>query len=233
MKNQMPNFIMPERVKLSARKAIHTLELVDTTYGLGIWPTAQEKEKWLHDLALFLFYNNLCSVSLELLGKDKTVVAEVKVCFGQRVESTTGGAPAGTEVPLIDKRLVAGHRVLVHQRQVNPEQYRHLLKLNWQTAETLRRRRGDEFANNQARKTGGRQTGSIFTSKEARHELTITRPIGPRGYGFCDCPKLGLTGVFLHKRHLCGVRELKPGQRVSGVLIQLPNGFQAREVRTA
>jgi len=226
-----PPFVIPERAKSEAREAIHTLQLVDTSYGLGVWPTPEEKGKWLNDIAVFLAFDNLNSISLELLGADKTVVAEVKVSFGQHANGKIAGACKGKEVPLIDRKLVAAHRVLVQWKQANPDQYRHLLRMNWQTAETLRRRQGDEFANSQARKTDGRQTGSIFASKDSRHTLVVTRPIGNRGFGFADCPDLKLTGVFLLARHLRGVRELKLGQRVTAQIIQLPGGLQAREVR--
>jgi len=228
-----PNFVMPESVKLEARKAIHTIAITDRAYNLNIWPTAEEKEKWLNDIGIFLAFDNLNSISLELLGLDNTIVAEIKINFGQHVNGKVGGAPAGTEVPVLDRKLVSTHRVVIQWKQANLERYRHLLKLNWQTAETLHRRHGDEFANSQARKTAGRQTGSIFASKDSRHELIVTRPIGSRGYGFADCPDLKLTGVLLHERHMRGVRELKLGQRVTAQIIQLPVGLQAREVRAA
>ena len=227
-----PPFVIPERAKSEAREAIHTLQLVDTSYGLGIWPTPEEKEKWLNDIAVFLAFDNLNSISLELLGADKTVVAEVKINFGQHANGKTARVPKGKEVPLIDRKLVAAHRVLVQWKQASPEQYRHLLRMNWRTAETLRRRHGDEFANNQARKTDGRQTGSIFASKDSRHTLVVTRPIGSKGFGFADCPDLKLTGVLLHIRHLRGVSGLRLGQRVTAQIVQLPQGIQAREVRT-
>ena len=71
---------------------------------------------------------------------------------------------------------------------------------------TGRRRHGDEFvADGQARKTAGRQTGSIFASRESRHELIVTRPVGNKGYGVADCPSLQLTGVIFDERHLRGV----------------------------
>jgi len=228
-----PPFVLPEHVKAETKEAIHTLQLVDTSYGLGIWSTAEEKEKWLNDVGVFLAFDNLESIRLELLGADKTVVAEVKVCFGQHANRWGGGARRGKEVPVIDRKLVAGHRVIVQHKNGNGAQYQHLLKFNWSTAETLPRRRGDEFANSQARKTDGRQTGSIFASKDSRHALIITRPLGNKGFGFADCPDLNLTGVFLHKRHLRGVQELKLGQRVTAQIIQLPDGLQAREVRAA
>jgi cold shock CspA family protein len=228
-----PPFVLPERAKAEAKEALHTLQLVDTSYGLGIWPTAEEKEKWLNDIAVFLTFRNLDSITLQLLGADKTVVAEVKVCFGQHANGKNAGAPRGKEVPVIDRKLVAAHRVIVQHKNGNAAQYQHLLKFNWSAAETLRRRNGDEFANSQARKTAGRQTGSIFASKDSRHELIVTRPVGNKGFGFADCPSLKLTGVFLHERHLRGVRELKLGQRVTAQIIQLPDGLQAREVRAA
>jgi cold shock CspA family protein len=217
--------------KLAVEKALDTLTLVDRAYSLGIWPSPEEKDKWQHDLGVFPTFDNLNSLSLELLGADKTVVAEVKINFGQHVDGKTSGARTGTEVPVLDRKLVTGHRVLVQWKDGNQDQYRHLLRLNWQTAETLRRRQGDEFANSQARKTGGRQSGTIFTSKDSRHTLIVTHPIGSKGFGFGDCPDLGLTNVFLHSRHLRGLKGLKLGQRVTAQIVQLPQGIQAREVR--
>jgi cold shock CspA family protein len=225
-------FIMPEPVRLEAEKAIHTLTLVDRAYHLGIWSSPEEKAKWLNDIGVFLAFDNLHSISLELLGEDKTVVAEVKINFGQHANAQGGGLASGTEVPVLDKKLVTGHRVLVQHKNGNAAQYQHLLKFNWSPAETLRRRQGDEFANSQARKTGGRQTGSIFASKDSRHTLVVTRPIGSKGFGFADCPDLGLTGVLLHVRHLRGATALRLGQRLTAQIVQLPQGIQAREVHT-
>ncbi len=225
-------FTMPEPVRLETEKAIHTLTLVDRAYALGIWSSPEEKAKWLNDIGVFLAFDNLNSISLELLGADKTVVAEVKINFGQHASGKAGGLTSGTEVPVLDKKLVTGHRVLVQHKNGNAAQYQHFLKFNWSPAETLRRRQGDEFANSQARKTGGRQTGSIFASKDSRHTLVVTRPIGTKGFGFADCPDLGLTGVLLHIRHLRGLKGLRLGQRVTAQIVQLPQGIQAREVRT-
>lgn len=225
-------FTMAEPVRLEAQKAIHTLTLVDRAYNLNIWSSPEEKAKWLNDVGVFLAFDNLNSISLELLGADKTVVAEVRINFGQHANGKTGGLTSGTEVPVLNKNLVSGHRVLVQNKNGNAAQYQHLLKFNWSPAETLHRRQGDEFANSQAHKTGGRQTGSIFASKDSRHTLVVTRPIGPKGFGFADCPDLGLTGVLLHIRHLHGVKELSLGQRVTAQIVQVPQGVQAREVRT-
>lgn len=227
------DFAMPKPVQLEVGKAIHTLGLVDRAYNLRIWTSAEEKAKWLNDLGVFLAFNNLNSVSLELLGNDKSVVAEVKVNFGQHANGKAGGSPSGTEVPMLDRKLVAGHRVLVQHKNGNAPQYQHLLKFNWSSAETLRRRNGDVFAISQARKTGGRQSGSIFASKDSRHTLVVTRPIGNKGFGFADCPALGLTGVLLHVRHMRIAKDLRLGQRITAQLIQLPVGIQAREVRPA
>lgn len=222
---------MPAQVRLETEKAIHTLTLVDRAYALGIWRSPEEKRKWLNDVGVFLAFNNLKRISLELLGADKTVVAEVKINFGQHADGKAGGLSSGTEVPVIDKRLVTSHRVLVQNKNGNAAQYEHLLKFNWSPAEALRRRQGDEFANSQARKTGGRQTGSIFASKDSRHTLVVTRPIGTKGFGFADCPALGLTGVLLHIRHLRGPSALRLGQRLTAQIVQIPQGIQAREVR--
>src|SRR6266404_3876270 len=88
---QKPRFVIPERVKSEAREAIHTLQLVDTSYGLGMWQTAEQKDKMLNDIAIFLGFDNLNSIRLELLGADKTVVAEVKVSFGQQANGKCAG----------------------------------------------------------------------------------------------------------------------------------------------
>lgn len=228
-----PTFAPAAHVKAEVKEAIHTLALADRAYGLGIWATPEEKEKWLNDLGVFLAFDNLESVSLQLLGADKTLVAEVKISFGQRANGKSAGAPHGKEVPVIDRKLVAGHRVIVQHKNGNSGQYQHLLRMNWSSAETLRRRNGDEFDTAQARRTSGRQAGQIFLSKDSRHELVVTRPIGNKGFGFASCPQLKLEGIFLHERYLRGVRELKLGQRVTAQIIQLPDGLQAREVRAA
>ena len=224
---------LPEGIKLEAKKAIHTLALVDRAYNLGIWASQEVKAKWVHDLTVYLYFHNLAGVTLELLAADKTVLAAIKVQFGQHANGKATGPPNGTEVPVIDKKLVASHRVIVHHEHDNAAAYQRFLKLSWAPAETLRRRQGDEFPNCQAQKTGGRQTGSIFNNRESRHELVVTRPIGTKGYGFADAPDLRLTGVLLHRRHFRCPLNVKLGQRLTAQLIQLPAGIQAREVRVA
>jgi cold shock CspA family protein len=227
------NFVMPENIRLEVSKAIHTLSLTNAAYNLGIWSSPEAKAQWVNDIGVFLAFNNLSSVVLELIGADKTVVASVGVNFGQHADGHSSGPPSGTEVPVLDKKLVASHRVIVHWKRTIDEVCRPLLKLQWATVKTLKRRNGDQFANSQARKTGGRQTGAIFASKDNRQTLVVTRPIGTKGFGFADCPALKLTGVFVHSRHLRGVPDLRLGQRVTALLIQIPTGIQAREVRAA
>jgi cold shock CspA family protein len=228
-----PTFTPSARVKAEVKQCLHTLALADRAYGLAIWATPEEKEKWLNDLSVFLTFDNLESVSLQFLRADKTVEAEMKISFGQRANGKEAGALRGKEVPVLDRKLVAGHRVIVQHKNSNSAQYQGLLRMNWSSAETLRRRNGDEFDTAQARHTSGRQTGSIFASRDSRHELIVTRPLGKKGFGFASCPQLKLEGIFLHERYLRGVRELKLGQRVTAQIIQLPDGLQAREVRAA
>jgi cold shock CspA family protein len=223
---------LTDSVKLSASKAIDTLGLTDRAYSLGIWTSPVEKNKWLNDIAVFIAFDDLASITLELFDSTKTVVGAVSVRFDQNAKGDPITQVGGTEVPVLQRSLVAGHRVIVVWKTGKKEIYRHLLKFDWQTAENLQRHPGDEFANSQARKTGGRQSGSIFSSADSRHELIVTRPLGTNGYGFADCPSLKRTGIFLHARYLRGVEQIKLGQRLTAQIIQLPTGLQAREVRT-
>lgn len=222
-----------EQALLAASKAVHSLALIDQAYSLNIWNDPVHRKNWEWDLAVKLQNRNLKSVRIELVDSSDTVICEATIHFKSRSGSVTNGAK-GIEVPLVDHRYVARHRVLV--TTVNPDEspYRHLMKLNWSSVETLRRAPGSNWSTTHSRKTGGRQQGKLHVSSQARQTLVITRPIGSKGYGFADCPAQGKSGIYLHLRHVDPMAaRLGAGGRISALLVQTLDGIQARDVKLA
>lgn len=220
---------------LAASKAVHTLAQVDRAYSLGLLENPGFREKLIHDLALKLAHQNLKALVLELIDANGRIILASRVDFTSRIPRFHEcGGPNGTEVPLIDKGQVASSRLIAPRRYPDESAYSHLFKLNWCEAENLRRAAGSRWKTTHARKTGGRQTGTMHVTKKARHILVITRPFGSRGYAFAACPDMRLSGVFLHETHSdpkC--RQLRAGARVSALLVQSLDGIQARDVRPA
>jgi len=214
---------------LQASKAVHTLGITDRAYTLGLIPDDEYRRSLTHDLAVFLANRNLRKVSLELIASDRTILAEQVIHFGNTAKTGKFGGVDGTVMPVVPKDRVADRRMMVYHHSTDHSAYRAHLKFNWTPGQQLARQRGDSFECNQAKKTGGRQRDEVFVSASLREELIITST-GER-YNFCDVPARKLSGVFLHRKHVQGGRLPRVGEHWTGVLVQLPAGFQIRSAR--
>ena len=224
---------IPENIKIEVSKAIEQLAFIDGSYNLGVWPTPDERAKWKHDLGVMHAHGDLQHVRLELVATDKTVLFEFKIKFGARRDGQRiVDSGNGIELPLIDRRKVASHRVIISQMG-RDGMYKHLLCMNWSTAEPLRKRSGSSFDSEHARKiTGGRQSARFYVDKNARHSVVVTQ-VGNKGYGFGKVLDNGIEGVFLHQRFALPSYKFKVGDRLTALLVQVPKGIQARDIRPA
>jgi hypothetical protein len=221
---------MPDTLGLEVSKAIEQIAFIARSYALSLWTSDANKADWKHDLTVMHRHGDLEHVRLELLAADQTVLFEFKIRFtgsggGERLADTG----QGVELPVLDRRRVAGHRLIVQQLG-HVAGYRHLLRMPWQSAATLPKRAGDAFESEHARKiTGGRQHGLFHVPAEARHRLLITR-VGDRGFAFARDLDLGVEGVFLHAKFALQGFEFRPGRHVTAVVVQTPRGLQARNI---
>lgn len=223
-----------ENALLAASKAMDTLGLIDSSFGLGIWSNPARRKEWHWDLAVKIDHQNLKKVSLELIDAAKKIICNVTIEFTKQGVATMRGAPRGTEIPIINPKAIASHRVVLVNVDGNESRYVHLQKLKWSEAESLDQLPGSDFSTTHSRKTGGRQTGRVHVAGQMRQNLVITRPIGPKGYGFATCESLGLTGIYLQNIHMDrAAAMLAIGRRVTAVLVQTLDGIQARDVRPA
>jgi hypothetical protein len=222
-----------ESIKLEVSKAIEQLAFIDRSYNLGLWPSDASKHDWKHDLAIMRAFDDLEYICLELLAADNTVLGEFRPAFngsmrGLRVIDSA----RGVELPILNRRLISGQRALL-QRRGHEAQYRHLLRIPWSPAETLRKRAGDVYKSEPASATtAGRLNGAIHVGAEARHRLVVTQ-IGTKGYAFARDLDLGADGIFLHPKFAPVGMQFRIGQRLTSVIVQTPRGLQARNIQAA
>ncbi len=214
---------------LQVSKAVHSIEITNRAYGLGLIPDDEYRRNLTHDLATFLANGNLRKISLELIAADQTIMAEQVIHFGQHAQNGKHVGVDGTVMPVVPKERVAQHRMMVYHHSSDHSAYRAHLKFTWTPGQEFARQRGDSFECNQAKKTGGRQRDEVFVSASLREELVITNSGGR--YSFCNVPSRKLSGVFLHRKHVEGNHLPRVGERWTGVLVQLPAGFQVRAAR--
>jgi hypothetical protein len=225
--------IIPNQIQLEVSKAVEQLAFVDRSYNLGIWGSETVKNDWKHDLGVMRTFGDLSHVRLELLASDKTVLFDFGIDFRDRRNGArTLDSAKGVELLVFDRRLTAGHRVVVEPYR-SVEQYRQHLRMAWNGVERLAKRPGGTIQSEHTQRiTGGRQQGTMHISSEARHNLVVTRT-GSNGYAFASDLDLGIDGVFLHRNFAAPGCIFRTGQRLTAVVIQTPRGFQARNIRMA
>lgn len=222
-----------DAVKLEVSKAIEQLAFVDRSLSLGLWPSEASKQDWKHDLSVMRAFDDLEHVRLEVLAADQRVLCEFRLAFN----GSAGGprridSGRGVEIPLIARRLIAGQRVII-ERRGREAQYKDLLKIRWSPAETLRKQDGDTFESEHTHAiTGGRQHGEVYVDPAARHRLIVTQT-GTKGYAFAKDLDLGVDGVFLLPKFAPAGLQFYPGQQLTAVVVQVPRGFQARNIQAA
>jgi hypothetical protein len=225
-----PGFTIPADCSLQVKKVVSQFDLVARSYNLPIW-APQTAADHQHDWGVMLAHSDLQSASLELLAADKTVLYELKIRFeGQKPKAGFIDSANGVELPVLDRASVAGHRLIIQQNG-REATYRHLLRMTWSPAQTLRKRPGDTFVSEHARKiTGGRQTANVHVSAEARQRLVVTQT-GDSGYAFGDVPAKGWKGIFLHRKFAPPGFQFRIGQQLLAVCVQTPRGLQARAIQ--
>jgi len=229
--NQEPTW---EAVRLEISKVKAQVQFTDRAFGLGIWASKEDWEKWAHDLELMRYHGDLSYFALELLDAKQRILFCFRINFGKQ---DRGGSlvdsGAGIELPMLDRGLVRTHRLIVHQNG-KTHLYRHLLALRWSDAETLARTNGGSYESEHARKiTGGRQSGKFFVGDEARRLLMVTQS-GHLDYVFAKAiGRPEVPNVFIHRKWVQSGVALHPGARLSAFLIATPRGVQARGVQAA
>lgn len=222
-----------DTVKLEVSKIVEQVAFVDRSLSLGLWTSEASKQDWKHDLGVMRAFDDLEHVRLELLAADQTVVCEFRLAFNSRA-----GGPRrldsgqGVEIPLIERCLIAGQRVVITRRG-REAQYKDLLKIRWGPAETLRKQDGDAFESEHAHAiTGGRQRGEFYVGTTARHRLVVTQT-GTKGYAFAKDLDLGVDDIFLLPKFAPAGLLFHPGQQLTAVVVQVPRGLQARNIQAA
>lgn len=215
---------------LAASKAYHTLSLLATAYKQDLTRgTLKYRENLVHDLAVKLANKNLESVTLSLLDGAGRVACHQTISFKGGPHQVMDAGTGGQELPVLPPGTVVSHELTVSNVQTGESHYQHHLKWNWTPASERNVLRGADWSTEaHAAITGGRQSGKVHVTGEARQRLIVTRPIGERQYGFACCPALGMEGILLHRRHLTSQATLRFGQEVTAFLVQCPKGIQAR-----
>ena len=226
--------VIPKDVQLEVSKAITQIDFVSRSYQLGIWDDPNHKNAWMHDLNLMRLHDDLKEIRLELIGHDLSVLFEMRLKLGQLACDTRFAADsaAGVELPMLDRKQIASHRVLVDRRGKD-DFYRAWLQLNWQSAKLLNRRPGKSFDSEHARKiTGGRLNGSFHVDEKSVCQLRVYQT-GGKGYAFAESTDgRGMANVFCHEKFANGLK-LTPGQLIRAVVVQTPRGLQARSIQRA
>jgi cold shock CspA family protein len=134
-------------------------------------------------------------------------------------------------MPLIDQNLIAGYRLVISNK-LRINQYKHLLRMQWEPAKGLKKTTGTSYRSGHVQNvTGGRQACSMFVSDSERHILQIVT-LTEQGYGFARDFNLNDATVFVHIND-AEIQTLRQGQIISAIVSKTPKGFQARSIRAA
>jgi hypothetical protein len=218
-------------VELGISKALRQIEFVAQSYRLkNVMPS--QREDLVHDLEWMLANQDLTGISLEVLGPDNSIVSAFRVCFESG--SAVPMMPIvgkGLELPLLSQRHIAKGRFVIHHRGQRAR-YGHKLRMPWNPAASLAKRAGADFSSNHIRKiTAGHQQGTFHVSDDMRHQLEVIRS-GPH---FALAKDFDLQGecVYLPWEEAEPGLVFRPGMRVTAVVVQRINQFQARSIRPA
>ncbi len=228
-------FSCPPHLQLEISKAVYQLDFFARSIQLPGWPTAEKVETWKHDLGVMRAFDDLKQITLELLDGEGAVLHEFQITFGHAPgngQSIVDSAQ-GVEVVVLSaeqRRQVKSFRFLIRNHRQDGS-YKHLLKLNWNPADTRMKRAQHAYDSEHARKiTGGRCQGGVRVADSARHVLRITQA-GARGYAFADSDEAdGLKNVFCHERYAPPGLALQPGRVIRAIVVQSPRGLQARSI---
>lgn len=229
--NARPRHPDPTPHQLDAEKTLAAFQFILKSLGQPLpWKTPPERSAYLHDLVVMLQHGDLETASLELLGRDQTILFRHRVQFGAGGSRPARDPAWGIELPLLSRAQIADHRILV-EPAAHIGTYRHQLRLNWTSAKRLRERPGSRFESQHTRRiTAQRMTAQVFVTEEARCRGTIYH-VSPAGdYAFARHPNLP-ADVFLHLYQCDQPLQFQPGQEVSFIPVQTPRGVQGRNIR--
>ena len=225
--SQQPPAVVTAEATMAASKAVAQMEFLCRSYGMSV-VDGSTIDDLKADLATMVANADLGSLRLELLGSDNRVLFEFKVAFtnasraGRAIDSAKG-----VEVPLLDRRLVTGRRLIV-ERNGHESRYKHLLKINWGPAETFQKSAGSGYTSEHTTAiTGGRQAATFHVGDAARHQLVVTQT-GTRPFFFAKDLTLDRDGVFVLTKHLPSGVEPRVGLKLTALVIATPRGLQAR-----
>lgn len=228
MRDTIPTFSAD--VGLAIDKALWQLHFIADNYALTLFKDEQHQIEFRHDLMLMLQYQDLTHIKLELLDAECTIIFAFTVRFtGQRIEKGLSDSAQGIEVPLLNGAQIVHHRLVVG-RQAHASEYQRWLKRRWSNAETLDSRTDQRYASEHARHiTGGRQEAEFRVGDRFRHHLTVVRC--GRRFAFGEAEAFTAASVFIPLNQVPADCQLRPGMRISAIIVQSPRGLQARCVQ--
>ena len=223
----------PDRHLLDASKTVAAFDIILRSLGRQpAWATPQQRENYIHDLAVMLQHGDLQTASLELLAADRTVLYRHRIQYGPASGLRGKDAAQGTGVPLLPPERIAEHRLIVAPVR-HIAAYRHELRLSWGDADKLQDRCGSGFDDEHTRHINrDRMTGRVFVSHEARRTATIITVSAAGDYAFARDPAFP-ADVYLHKAFCETSLPFRPGMRVSFIPMQTPRGIQGQSIRAA
>ena len=218
--------------RLMAQKLVGQLRTIDRTYELNLIGDQNKAADWINDLAVKLAYDDLDGVSAEFLDATGNVFYAHRIKVARHVGRAELHSDGGLALPILDKRRLGKARLLVHSKGRNQADYCAQLRIQWAPAERAKFEAGAAFKDAHANKTtGGRGEATIHVGDSLRVPLTITRS-GGKGFAFATDAS-GQLSVFCHAQNAPSGFQFAVGSRVTAVLVQLPKGIQAREIRAA
>jgi cold shock CspA family protein len=232
----MHDFQVPQAVREQVEKAVHALEFVARRLNRRLFSSAAERANVLHDLQVIRTFNNLKSVTVEYLGANRHVVFDHTIEFSPNANGNGRCVDAGRgiELPLLPPSLIVEHLFSISwcdrsQRDL----LKHLLNVPWSNKEEHPKARGTTIRSVHHEKiTGGNNTARLHVTDLARHFGRISYVAEGRGFAFANDEVLGQT-VWCHVSHAPTGFRFRVGDRVSFVVVDVPKGLQARDIRSA
>ena len=216
---------------LDAQKTIRAFDFILKSFGQRpAWSTPEKMDDYIHDLSVMLDEGDLQAASLELVGVNRTVLYRHRIAFRRAEGRNVVDTARGVELPVIPADRIARYRMLISPVS-RLAVYRHRLRCGWENAERLADRPGSRFASEHTQRVnGGRMTGQVFVSEEARRTARIIT-VSPAGdYAFARDPAFPVD-VYLHRSQCDGPMVFQVSTQVSFIAIQSPRGIQGRSIR--
>jgi hypothetical protein len=218
--------------RLDVRKALSQCDFIGRSYGVRLWTRTARRADWEADLLTMHLHDDLAWVRLLLVDAADRIVFEFRVDFDCAAQGPLVDSARGIELPVLGFGVVRGRHMEVEDRKKGRETYRHLLRVNWETASSHGSLTTDQFESEHAgRISAGRQKG-YFSVAGARHRLLVTHVSPAADYAFGDDTELK-TQVFLHAKFAPPGLAFRRGQAVTAVVVQTPRGPQGRNIAQA